>query len=304
VTPRRLLPGLVLVASSVTCVPSLGPDDSQITSTRTLAVRAEPAEAKPGATKITFTALVASPGGTVKTPDVVWSFCSAPKPITEDNVVSNACLQRSALVPAGNGPSTVTKTPSKGCSLFGPDVGATGGFRPRDPDSTGGYYQPLRVDLAGADTAFEPTRIQCDLAGADADAATAFGKAYKPNVNPVLSPLTAKLGGSPVMLGTIPEASHVTLEASWPASSAETFAYFDPASQTVTSQREAMQVAWYTTGGTLDTESTGRASSDMATTSDDGWTAPGVSGVVHLWVVLRDSRGGVDFLEQDLVVGP
>jgi hypothetical protein len=303
VKTRKLLLTLGLVASTVTCIPSLGPDDSQITSTRILAVRAEPAEAQPNSSKITFTALVASPGGTVKSPAIVWSFCTAPKPITEDNVVSNVCLQTSALVPMGSGPSTVVKTPSKGCSLFGPDVGSMG-LRPRDPDSTGGYYQPVRVDLAGADTAFEPTRIECDLAGADAEAAMAFARAYKANLNPVLNPLTATLGGSPVMLGAIPKGSHITLQASWPASSAETFAYFDPVSQTVTSQREAMQVAWYTTGGTLDTESTGRASTDMTTTSDDGWTAPGTSGTVYLWVVLRDSRGGVDFVEQDLVVGP
>lgn len=299
-----MLPGtlLALAASPVTCVPSLGPNDSLVTSTRILAVRALPAEAKPG-TKITFTALVASPDGTVNDPDVAWSFCTAPKPITEDNVVSNVCLGTSALVPAGSGPSTVAKTPSDGCSVFGPDVGS-GGLRPRDPDSTGGYYQPLRVDFPGADTAFELARIQCDLANADAQAATAFGKAYKPNLNPVLSPLTATLGGSAVALGAIPQGSHITLQASWPASSAETFAYFDPGSQTVTTQREAMQVAWYATGGTLDTESTGRASSDMATTSDDGWTAPVAGGTTHLWVVLRDSRGGVDFVEQDLVVMP
>ena len=90
--------------------------------------------------------------------------------MTEDNVVSNVCLQTRRSSPAGSGPSTVAKTPSKGCSLFGPDV-RHDGFRPRDPDMTGGYYQPLRADLAGADTAFELARIQCDLAGADADAA-------------------------------------------------------------------------------------------------------------------------------------
>ena len=95
----------------------------------------------------------------------------------------------------------------------------------------------------------------------------------------------------------------MTLEASWPDASAETFAYFDPVSQAVTSQRESMQVAWYSSAGALYTESTGRASDDPATTTDDGWTAPAAPGTVHLWIVLRDSRGGVDFAEYDLVVG-
>ena len=70
----------------------------------------------------------------------------------------------------------------------------------------------------------------------------------------------------------------------------------------MTTQRESMQVAWYSSGGTLDTESTGRAADDLATTTDDGWDAPESAGTVHLWVVLRDSRGGADFAETDVTV--
>ena len=33
----------------------------------------------------------------------------------------------------------------------------------------------------------------------------------------------------------------------------------------------------------------------METTSDNTWTAPADAGTVSLWVVLRDSRGGVAF---------
>jgi hypothetical protein len=92
--------------------------------------------------------------------------------------------------------------------------------------------------------------------------------------------------------------------ASWPASSAETFAYFDPSTQQVTQQRESMQVAWYANAGSLDSESTGRSSTDMATTTDNVWTAPSKAGVVSLWVVLRDSRGGVDYAQVDVTVVP
>jgi hypothetical protein len=301
---QRALPGsLALVLATATCIPALGPGDSLITSTRILAVRADPAEAVPG-TSITFTSFVAGPGGTVTNAGIDWSFCTAPKPLTEDNVVSNVCLgSSSSLVAAGVGPTTTATTPSDGCSVFGPDVGSAG-LRPRDPDSTGGYYQPLRADLTGSDTAFELARIHCDLANADAADATAFAAAYKLNLNPQLLPLTATVNGSPQPLTGIPTGARLTLEASWPAASAETFAYFDPVSQTVTTQRESMQVAWYSSGGALDTESTGRASDDMATTTDDGWDAPGTAGTTHLWIVLRDSRGGVDFAEYDLVVGP
>jgi hypothetical protein len=292
--------GGVVVASTATCIPSLGPGDSLVTSTRILAIRSDPAEA-PANTKVTFTALVASPQGTVTGARITWDFCTAPKPLTEDNVVSNACLDASSLVPVGVGPTATGKLPADACTLFGPNVGSTN-FRPRDPDGTGGYYQPLRADLAGTGETFALARVACGLAMGNAADATAFAAQYKPNENPTLLPLTATRGGAPMALTSIPAGSRITLQASWPPASAETFAYFDPASQAVTHQREAMQVAWYATGGTLDTESTGRAANDPATTSGDGWSAPSAAGTVHAWVVLRDSRGGIDFTEVDLVV--
>ncbi len=284
------------------CVPSLGPGDSLIAAPRVLAIRNDPAEAPPG-TMVTFTALVAAPGGSESDADLAWSFCSAPKPLTEDNVVSDACLGSSSLTALGSGPSVTAAIPATACSLFGPDTVSTA-FRPRDPDITGGYYQPLRADLAGADTAFDLARIHCDLANASATSATAFAAAYTLNQNPALLPLTATISGSgaAVDLSAIPASARLELQASWDAASAETFAYYDPTSQAVTTQREAMQVGWYDSAGTLATESTGRAADDLATTSSVGWTAPAGAGAVHLWIVLRDSRGGVDFTEVDVVV--
>jgi len=298
---RTALLGLGVTCATATCIPPLGPGDSLIASTRILAVRADPAEADPGSS-VTFTSFVASPEGTVTEAHVVWNFCTAAKPLTENGIVASACLGSSSLVAAGEGPSTTAVTPSDGCSVFGPDSVSAGLLAPA-PDATGGYYQPLRADLAGADTTFELARIHCNLADADLAAASAFAAAYTLNLNPQLLALTATLDGAPVQLTAIPTGARIILEASWPAASAETFAYFDPVSQTVTTQRESMQVAWYSSGGTLDTESTGRASNDPATTTDNGWDAPADPGVVHLWIVLRDSRGGVDFATYDLMVG-
>jgi hypothetical protein len=285
-----------------TCAPSFGPDDSLISAVRLVAVRADPAEAAPGA-QVTFTAFVAGPNGPAAGADIVWSFCSAPKPLTEDNIVSNACLNASALVAAGTGPTTTARIPDNACAIFGPDVSGAS-FRPRDPDSTGGYYQPLRADLTGTDTTFELFRVHCALANAPAVAASGFAASYTLNLNPTLLPLTATLGGAPADFAAIPAGAHLTLQASWPSASAETFAYFDPVSQTVTAQRESMQVAWYATAGALDAESTGRDSSEPETTTDNGWDAPERTGPAHLWVVLRDSRGGVDVSEVDATVVP
>ena len=201
----------------------------------------------------------------------------------------------------GHGTRVTATTPADGCSLFGPDAPA-GGLRPRDPDATGGYYQPLRADLAGADLTFALVRITCDLANAPAPSVTAFAAAYVPNANPKLMPLAATGEGSPLVLTAIPAGSHVDLTVSWAPGSAETYAYYDAASDTVTTRREAMNVAWFATGGTLEKESTGRAEDDLSTTSANGWTAPAVPGTAHLWVVLSDSRGGVDFATYEVTV--
>ena len=102
----------------------------------------------------------------------------------------------------------------------------------------------------------------------------------------------------------LPAATRLVLQASWDASSAETFAYYDAASQAVTTQREAMEVAWYASGGALDTGTTGRSADDMTTSTTVAFTTPANAGPVRLWIVLRDSRGGTDFTEVDAAVAP
>jgi hypothetical protein len=291
--------GLFVLALGA-CVPSLGSTDAVVSSPRILAVRADPAEAKPGAS-VTVTALVASPGGTVMAPAIAWSFCTAPKPLTEDNVVSSACLDGSSSIPAGDGAAIMASTPAVGCSLFGP-IAPQGGARPRDPDATGGYYQPLRADLAGSDAAFALLRITCDLANAPAASAAAFAAAYRPNENPKLLPVSATVDGASVSLSSIPAGARVELTANWPAASVETYAYYDAASDTITSKRESMSLTWYVTAGTLDTEATGRADDDPATSSNNTWTAPPTAEAAFLWIVLRDSRGGVDYASYELTV--
>ena len=190
---------------------------------------------------------------------------------------------------------------SSGCSLFGPDS-PPGGFRPTDPDATGGYYQPLRLGFAGVQTAFALARIHCDLANADANTAATFAAAYKRNENPHLLGVTGAIAGAPANLSAIPAGARVGLTASWPEADAETFAYFDPSSQSVTGQRESMRASWYATAGAFDTESTGRGSTDSSARSDNVWTAPSTAGLAHAFVVLRDSRGGVDFASVELTV--
>ncbi|HTQ05007.1 MAG TPA: hypothetical protein VMI54_14180 [Polyangiaceae bacterium] len=295
---RAFIPLVSLVA----CAPVLPDDGGVVTAPRVLAVKAEPAESKPN-TAVTYTALVAAPAGSEVDPALSWDFCTAPKPPTEDNAVSAACLGDGALVPAGEGPEIDATTPREACSLFGPDT-PPGGFRPRDPDLTGGYYEPLRVDLAGAAPSFALDRLRCDLGGAPADVATAFANEYVPNDNPVLLPLSATLGGQATSLASVPASAAVALVASWPPESAETYAYFDRSTELIVTRRESMRVGWYVTAGRLAETATGVGEDDESSTTTNTWTAPATPGPNVLWLVLQDSRGGVDFARYDVTVTP
>ena len=279
------------IALVAACAPDFGPSDGLVTSPLVLAVKAEPPEAPPG-TAALYTALAV--GSSAPSSAIAWRFCTAPKPLGDDNVVSPACFDSGSLVAAGNGSPVTAATPKNGCSVFGPAT-ASAGARPPDPDGTGGYYQPLRVDWAGADPTFYLARIECGLANASSAIVTQFAQAYVANANPHLTPLVATSGGSPAALAAIATNAHIAFSIGWGASDAQTYAYYDPSTETLTTKRESMEVTWRASAGAFDAESTGRSETDPETTTANGWTAPGAAGPLEIWIVLRDSRGGVDF---------
>jgi len=206
-----------------------------------------------------------------------FSFCTAPKPPTEDNAVSAACADDpNALAPIG-------AVPANACMQFGPDV-PPGGFRPRDADPTGGYYQPVLADEPGAALAFGFTRITCNLPNAPSDVAHDYQTMYVANRNPTL--LSSAL--SDVAAG-----SDVTLVAAWPPEAAEDYLYFDPESQALVIRHESMRVSWFATAGTLAVDASAVAESSDATSVSTTWRAPASPGPAWLWLVLRDSRGGI-----------
>ena len=183
-----------------------------------------------------------------------------------------------------------TPVPADACALFGPDP-PPGGLRPRDPDTTGGYYQPIRAIGPEGETAFGLERIECSASNISADIAAAYAMQYKANNNPKIQALTATSEGAPLDLGHVPAGARIELTASWTSADAETFVVVDVATQTLVSQREGMRVSWFTTGGTFDEDRTGRDGTDPATTTTNGWTAPGSGEVVHLWLVCATAAG-------------
>jgi len=331
------------------CPPNLNDTVSVIATARVLAVHAEPAEAQPltmPPTQVTFTALVAGPAGDVSSAEVEWAFCNAPKPLAQLGPVNPVCLHTATgdnFTPLGTGLQVTGTVPDTACREFGPSVpqammGQPPG-RPVDPDSTGGYYQPVQVFAATPEGDFLSvfrSRLSCGLANATGDQEAAYGQRYHINVNPQVAAL-AVVGGAPLMphsggaTNPVSAGQKLNLEVSWatcpladtcgdgvcgpdetisgcPAdcthpkgcTGAERYVNLDLTSKTLVDQREGIAVAWFATGGSFDSDTTGRATTDTDTTNDDGWKAPSTQpqqNPVILWIVLHDDRGGVGWAE-------
>lgn len=285
------------------CKPDMGNPASLITGERIIGVRSVPAETSPSDT-VAYTSLVVSPSGTVPASDLTWSLCKLRKPVAENTPVSQACLTED-LSPSAQGDMASIRTPSAACVNFGPlaPASSSGTLRPTDPDTTGGYYQPVRLDL-GSEQAIFRERLHCDLAGASLLLSQEFRARYTLNNNPTLVSLSAWVGDVSVSLDALPAGQRIRLLASWSADSAETYPVFDSVSQTLTDQREALWLSWFVTSGSFDDSTTGRTESDPLDWTENTWQAPDTPGVAFLWLVLHDSRGGADYATYVLTISP
>lgn len=294
---RKPLHASAIAAAALTaCAPDLPDTPWLVEPPRILAVQFDPAEVAPG-TDVAARALVASRDGTVNDAAVEWSFCQTPKPPAENRTVNEQCLGP-GLETAGEGPSVYLTLPPDGCALFGPET-PPGDFRPRDPDATGGYYQPIRMEIEGQ-MAFGLARIKCNLRSAPSDVALELKARYENNLNPAIASVEATIAGKPVPLDQIPAGAEVRFSLRWPEGAAENYVVYDPLAQAVAPARENLSVAWYTTGTALDPPHVSVARS--AASAGTLWHAPRDPGTIHFWAVLRDSRGGSDFTAWDAVV--
>jgi hypothetical protein len=318
------------------CKPEFSERNSAVTGLRVLAIQSDPAEASPRLSpSINYRALVADPHGPREDVGVEWDYCTDPKPIDELNDVSRSCFESSGsqFIPlAGNGDTASGTLPANGCRQYGPnppeakDGGLPG--RPADPDTTGGYYQPVRVVVFDESQviAVGQTRLQCDLAGATSEILREFNNRYRPNANPAVDRLVA-LRGAEEEIAPSPGAANVfavargeevRLRASWaecqpnvpcaddsttvqcdeppPCAGAEGYVVFDLQSRTVVAHRESMRISWFATAGSYSDDRTGQ-SEDQAQTpyAENKWTAPDEAGTVWLWLVIRDNRAGTSW---------
>jgi len=85
----------------------------------------------------------------------------------------------------------------------------------------------------------------------------------------------------------------VALSVGWPAAAVESYLYYDQTSQTLTTRRESMRVSWFATAGSLAVDASAVDETDSSTTVSTTWHTPSAGGLAFLWLVLRDSRGGI-----------
>jgi hypothetical protein len=308
------------------CKPNLGSPPSLIIKPRFLAVRGTPPEAAENG-MVTYDALVVDTSGSVAAPPINWAHCLQPNPPANGNAVSINCLPGQLGSDGGlitpddttvAAPTFTAALPPNSCTLFGPEAPPSmkgqPPQRPADPDTTGGFYQPVRATWE-SDVAFALERVTCNLANAPTSVATQYAMSYVPNKSPVLADLIFDPAGAAATLytagqtalaaaATISANQPVTLQADFTADSAETFLVWNVVTLTLDMQRESLRVSWFATGGSFDHDVTGRSQADTESFTQNVWHAPETPGPVYLWAVLRDDRGGIDFAAAETDVSP
>lgn len=299
---------MAFLAASLGCAPDLTVHASKITAARVIAVRSDPAEARPGAT-VTLTAFVAGARGAVA---VTWRACEVPRSTSESATVSARCLDddAGALAALAEGATTTAAVPGDACMRVGPQTPPAGqdALRTRapDPDITGGWQLPIRLDLRAGDdreTMFARLRVRCQPPDVPGATAQGYALRYRDNRNPALSGVYAVIDGAtrelpraadgedtrPLALG---DAREVGVLALWDEAASERYVRVDPVTRGLDERSEALEVAWFTDGGWFTRDRTAPDASGTAAVNvlhlDAGVTR------ARVWVVLRDERGGVD----------
>lgn len=322
---------LAVLASSTACVPEFDDELSLVVAPRVLAIKSEPAEAKPGET-VTISALVVDAALAAPAP-ARFALCVERKPLTELGPVSPSCLSEpsahsEALTPLGVGNGVEAALPSDACRLFGPSRPEPKDGEPPgravDPDPSGGYYEPViaRVDTA-RDLAVGAIRLLCPLSGVTQAQSVEFATRYRANRNPEIAKLEWLTESdvnelTPDEAQTEPAAAfapgeRVSLRANWvdcpseplgACTGAESYVWFDPSARQIAERRESIRISWFATAGSFADERSGRDESEPETTAENTWTAPSREGQVRLWLVIRDARGGQSWRSYRVEVRP
>jgi hypothetical protein len=324
-----------LALLSPSCVPEFDTDLSQVTEARVVAIAASPAEAAPREPVQLSALVVGAEGEPIPSLDwwvclarkpltelgAVNPECLAPRPSAE------------AAQPLGRGFSAELILDQDVCKSFGPlrppPVAGEPAGRPVDPDITGGFYQPVVGSLEGA-RSLGAVRIGCDPANVNRDEALDYKQRYRRNEAPRISTVTLGAASDPLEQDVITELSSTSpaeLRVEWdecPTESvcgdglctaledkttcaedcttlkgctgAEPYVWYDRESARVEPRHEGISVAWYTSNGSFEAEQTGLDESEVRSRRglQNVWR-PAEAGPSTVWLVIRDTRGGVSW---------
>ena len=304
---RRSRHGVVFGAMSLrllwACVPTVEEDPSLTVDGQILAVQFFPAEAEPEASS-TVSALVA---GDADGDDVTFDLCLARKALSELGPVSPLCFERGEnVVRLGRGPAVAFDVPEEACRLFGPqrppaEPGQPPG-RAVDPDSTGGYYQPVVARLD--DPVLGGLRLDCGLPGGSQAQVAEYNNTHTANLNPAIESIQVRVGDAGwralstdgASQFTVERGAQVTFRSKW--SPPENYLLLSPESRELTTPKEQYLATFYSSVG-------GFAEHRRLVekhTVDAVWSAPETAEDVRIWLIVRDGRGGVGWVRLEAVV--
>jgi len=222
------------VGLATACRPEIEGRPSIIQEPRVLAIQSFPAEAAEDA-RVTYQALYVGPlDKPVDETDLGWANCTLRKPLSTAGAINPACLAKSGdgIEAIGNGVSAETAIATEACRMFGPSQppAETGkpAVRAADPDTTGGYYQPVTVRFPSqglSDFAAGVTRLACGIGAAPQAEVIEYNKSYRPNANPEITAINALIKTqktsllnsiAPDAMIQIPPGKTLSLEAVWP----------------------------------------------------------------------------------------
>lgn len=258
----------VLALGLVACIQDFEPAH-RVQDLRVLAVRAEPPEITDPGTSI-LDALVVGGQGEIT---YRWELCAIPAPPG----LGQACLVDAMLFPLGSDPTATVQIPDLDDLVAAPE--------------TQGFFLDLEAGLV-VQVRLEVT----DESGRSVQAvkSLSISRGQDLNANPTL--LGMRLDQSPWPDGetpVVPISRLAHMEPAFDLDAAE--AYEGPLGPTT----ESFLFSWFADGGRFDTDRT------LDTDPANRWTPPGDESdagteEVRVWVVLRDGRGGVDWVARAL----
>jgi hypothetical protein len=200
---RTAVIGFVLVGAA-SCRPDVEGRASLVETERVLAIRSEPAEAAPGAS-VSYTALYVSPQGEELSDDLEWDECSSRKPLSVAGAVHPDCLagKGEGITAIARGAQVEWSLDSEVCRTFGPTPPEpepnAPPLRAADPDTTGGFYQPVIVrypSTGDVEAAVGVTRLSCGIGAATIEQTAEYNRRYRPNTNPSLAAVYLRAGNA------------------------------------------------------------------------------------------------------------